>query len=241
MLPPQDQEVVLSTTGGTVTSWRYKGKDIFYPQQTVLVGGVPKLRGGMHPCFPNFGEVNSAFGLPPHGSLRTMRGERLHENLIRFESDELFGVEKVRCNVMVGLEWLERSFSYKLYARLMNAPGKVPVNPGFHPYFSTPEGRATIFGSGKKLLEVSGDTFKEIVPLNSRIIVVLPGVGAVDMNPLDHFTNAAYARLVVWRDRADYLCVEPILAEPALYGTLGPHLHPGEAMKLGCSFHLLGS
>lgn len=238
--------IVLSAKGATVTSWRAAGKDIFFPPTEFSIGGETKVRGGMHPCFPNFGPVRADFGLPQHGPLRNTMGKYWQEGPlqhVQFEQDDLV-VPKQSCRVSVCVRPMARGcgFSYELEARLLGLTGKARVNPGLHPYFSTPEQRAAIHRPGKEPVYIVGmQSPARIVPLTPYLDIEISGVGKVRLEPGGDFVSTASARWVIWRDRLDYLCVEPVLGSHTVFeddrqcAYLGPH----RQLRVSCTFKLL--
>lgn len=62
------EDVVLEaeTEGGRIESLTDGDMQVLYPQITVNIDGKEKIRGGSHPCVPNFG-IDTLYGLPSHG------------------------------------------------------------------------------------------------------------------------------------------------------------------------------
>lgn len=243
--------VEVSRIGGTVTAWREKHKNVFFPQQEVLIEGKKKVRGGMHACFPNFGTVPEHFGLPQHGPLRRAEGRLVstpgHEMVWFNERDNLLGTPVRRCTVAVDVEshpyfFNTRGFTYTLGMELSEGP-PMPINVGLHPYFATPEGTATL-RMGKEKYEVEG-LIKNARQLAyaREFMVEIRGVGMVEMELLDEFsTPGTYLNL--WRDSLDYFCIEPVLGPPQSFGELSgryvAHNPKGWALRIGCGFRFFG-
>lgn len=76
----------IDSHGGNITSFQYGDRHIFMPQQILIENGEPKVRGGSHICFPNFGPLveTENMKLPQHG---ITRGVELKQ-LSRIESVE---------------------------------------------------------------------------------------------------------------------------------------------------------
>ncbi len=248
------QEVRLSPKGGTVTHWRVDGRDILFPQQQLTVDGQQKLRGGMHVCFPNFGTVADKYGLPQHGSLRTKEGvfgEERHTRWYSFDDGDLLGAARENpYHVRVGVEedaWgprdkREREFAYTVHVAAKHEcePGYTTL--GFHPYFATPAGVAHISARGGVVHMVSEPHEKAVLEISSVLTIHIPGSAIIQMIRMDAFAHANQMRYVVWRDRADYVCIEPVLAPPELFGEAGcPRLpmHPEQPFRAAFSFKVL--
>src|SRR3989344_2649358 len=224
-----------SRIGATVTDWRERGKNVLFPKTQLAVDGKLKTRGGMHPCFPNFGKVDEQYGLPQHGSLRDTKGLINHGtrpgvDSCRFDdSRDLLGDFNEPCCVFVSMERLDHGFVYRLSTQLSSAATKsVPISAGLHPYFATPAGVATVIADDEH--EINGLLTKAlVVPLKPVVYINIPEVGMVQMVMEGLFASYKSARLVIWRDRTDYLCVEPVLAMPDYFDTtLCPRLQPGQ-------------
>ena len=236
------QTIDLSPVGGTVLSWRFENRDIFFPQQTLTIDGAKKLRGGMHSCFPNYGREQPDYHLPSHGPLRYLEG-----NLEQDGRRVVFGgrkilAENIYCDVSVSVEEPDdKSMLYTLSALLSPAASKpFPTNAGFHPYFGTPDGTATVLADGNKYVVDDLITEAKVLPLKCTIYVVIPGMGTVRISPGKTFLECKTARMVLWRDSKDYLCVEPVLGVSADFsGGFCPKLIPGERFDLSCKFELV--
>lgn len=245
-------EFHLSATGGVVTDWRERNKYIFFPQTMLNIDGKKKLRGGMHPCFPNFGTVGERYGLPQHGPLRDATGtiERSAgnpwANTCRFvDRRDLLGNFKKPCTARISTERLSYGFFYRLEVELSSAATEsVPVSAGLHPYFATPQGAAWVIAD--KPHKIEGLLTDAIVmPLSPVVHIDIPGVGTVQMVMDGELRTRAIssnpsARLVLWRDKTDYLCVEPVLAMGKDFDTpMCPRLEPGDRLTIACAFRLL--
>ena len=79
-----------------------------------------------------------------------------------------------------------------------------------------------------------------VIPFKPVVYLSVPGVGRVEMTMGGAFLSHRSARLILWRDKTDYLCVEPVLALPAEFDTPAcPRLEPGQDLLLTCTFRLL--
>lgn len=252
-IPLPERDLVMAADGGWVTDWCERGMNIFFPRTNLVIDGEKKLRGGMHPCFPNFGAVDEKHQLPQHGPLcrrfsTDSRTESSYERRWRISATDLLGAYSGRCVVSVTTKELRDGFEYVLTAALSpDAPRAVPIGMGLHPYFATPQGTATVRIPGRMDVEVVSTIPKSIrIPLTKPFVTIaIPGIGRVEMDLLGEFRSGLRhpvktARIVIWRDSEQYVCVEPALAVGEDYGSAKcPVLQPGRSMTIGCCFRLL--
>ena len=235
------QVLTLSDIGGTVTGWQYRGEDIFFPQQEVMRGGVVKTRGGMHACWPCFGTPNVCFNLPQHGVLRNRKADAETENGFVFRGTDLLGPARdEESEVRVAVELTQGGFVYTLSARLLE-PAKDPVfvNAGLHPYFRTPTGNVQAgawVGQKRHFYRHKQEPMLEDVGKGAELTI--PGIGEVKMLLGGAWSGARTKKLVFWRDSREYLCVEPILGAPKLYGSPAGVPLTEEWLEMRCSFHV---
>jgi glucose-6-phosphate 1-epimerase len=208
-----NQELLFSSIGGVIKRWKFGGVDIFYPQETLEISGRPKLRGGMHPCWPNFGSADPKFGLPQHGPLRIREANISGENDVFFVGTDLLGSTcNVQSAVRIIITLMPRGFLYTLMARLTEpSPTNVFVNGGFHPYFRTPRGVARVI-VGEELVCIDEEN---ILPRRMKAkrstYVLTPGIGTIRMTTSGVWNTRHHREMTLWRDSKKYVCVEPTM------------------------------
>jgi galactose mutarotase-like enzyme len=235
-LKDENQVIQFSETGGTIISWKFKGTDIFFPQQEMLVGGEKKLRGGMHVCFPNFGKADKKFGLPNHGTIRNRQADTILEDSMVFRGCELLGPNySEECAVLVSITLNENGFRYSLFARLLQVtPEPIYTNIGFHPYFRTPnEEVKVVIGTDWTQVKtpIVGPVSKD---MTESADVLVPGIGRVNIIPQEIWKSSLKA--TIWRDSPNYVCVEPSLGKSEDYGTDRCPQLPREGILFACDF-----
>ena len=219
----------------TITSWKVDGIDVLFPEQNMLINGQKKKRGGIPICFPNFGKPISYGGIeiPQHGFLRDKE-----KMFYRAQTQNHFVV----MSGMVDAYGLSYSTSIKMQVHhQFNTPTLIqelsvwsgdkfktmPLCLGFHPYFKVNrkylnfirDGKAMnmeIF-SGEKLLQAQKFDFKNVfeIQLDERLSVVMVCLGDFE---------TGHQQVCIWSDNPDeYVCVEPIIHKPELFGTLFGH------------------
>jgi len=188
------QIVRLSPKGNAITEWEYDGTPVFLPQQILVEKGEGYVRGGSHPCFPNFGEVIPSLGeydLPRHGYLRKTSensGEFISRGVeVRDQKAGISGLVVVsrRARYMHAADSI---FNYNLtaYSEVVvfgqgvrqslaichetdepkGLNKKIPVGPGFHPYLSSPKGEAIIeIGEKRYSFSKENASVEEIIPM----------------------------------------------------------------------------
>lgn len=230
----QNQLIVLSETGGTITEWKYRGWDIFFPQQEIIINGEKKLRGGMHPCFPNFGTVDEKFGLPQHGTLRTLHADRMGNTAVHFDKVPM-GSSGGFAEVNVSVYPLTHGFTYGLRAVLVGDGEDLFINPGLHPYFATPRGFAEVLHPQAVVEKVPyGPKISPIELFSPRAYIA--GLGRVMMTPGQTLRGPS-ARIVLWRDDPRYVCIEPISATSREFNTpSGVALSSWQYLDVTCTF-----
>ena len=243
----------LDPYGAGVRQWLYDNEThLFYPRGRVLVNGVPKIRGGMHGCFPPFGLPEAAVKakLPQHGTIRDMWP---HEKPLHRENwAHLDFVQKFPWNEEYPFAWkyrvaLEaRVNGFNHNTNIARLPQEhvldkqlMPVNPALHPYLAVQEGDLIEIGDWKH--NVTGDPFgpKVMSMPNKPIHITLHNRGTIRMTP------SGYRKVIAWTDDRRYFCVEFALDEPQKFGTPeGQYLSiigsdwPRE-LDLGCLFEFM--
>ena len=75
------------------------------------------------------------------------------------------------------------------------------------------------------------------VHTNGNVVrIEIPGIGQVWIDSLDYNIDGSGLDFVVWRDSAEYICVEPITSPP---GKMAKVLTPGESRMLTAEFLLV--
>ena len=241
----KDQTVTVSEVGGTVIRWQYRGVDIFYPQQLVKRERKMKHRGGMHACFPNFGTVDSKFGLPQHGPLRNRKADIITEaptgGSAVFKGTDLLGpTYDEECEVRIAIALTQTGFMYALAARLSQpATRDVFVNPGFHPYFRTPTKNARAGAwEGKMHRFYQRKYGPQSSDVGQGAEVIVQGVGTIQMLLGGVWNSAKTKKVVFWRDSYRYLCVEPVLGNSRTYGGPDCQRLTDKWLNLSCAFRV---
>lgn len=240
-----NHRVELSGVGGTVASWKYQGVDVFFPQKKVVCDDKLKLRGGMHACFPNFGAVDTKFGLPKHGPLRDCEADASGPGVMLFRGKDLLGNScSEECEIRTDVRLQPLGFVYTLVAQLIEpAANEVFVNPGLHPYFRTPKGKALVTvwdGEQVYIDEKKIDAIYKFADSNDSVVITIPGLGVIKMGVSGNaWKQAKVPRIVLWRDSSDYLCVEPICGHPGTFGQQACLRLTEEWLELKCSFEFV--
>ena len=192
-------ELDIDLKGAWIKRFSKDGKDIFFPYKEMEIGGVHKLRGGMHVCAPNFGPDEILGELAQHGYGRD-------ENWDIIEEGEDF--------ISLGLsgqgsyENVDFSLSYRLtenklvteFIATNKGEDARPINPAFHPYFYTKDCNIEIedFNLNKDKLpdSMTDESQNESIKTSNFDIDIIgeQGVGTY----------------IIWSDFGDdYVCVEP--------------------------------
>lgn len=242
------QELSFSESGGRVKVWRVDGLDIFFPERPIRVGNEDMVRGGLFACFPNFGIADPHFGLPQHGRLRHTEGVKAKYGgveTVQFAGPDLLGTCRTAASVRIDVTQLSGCSNGFVYGLAASVPprARVPINPAFHPYFNTPRGSASFSLDGKRFRDVETLVNSERLPLVPRVTLTIPGVGIIEMLVYGDFLRSPKAYLNLWRDRTDYLCLEPVYAPPEYFGQPGGAYldgSAGTALNLRCAFKVIG-
>ncbi|MBL7142047.1 MAG: hypothetical protein ISS83_00020 [Candidatus Pacebacteria bacterium] len=232
----ENAEVLISSLGGTVTSFKVGNEDIFYPWQ--MVGDKP--RGGCPICAPWFGQ--SVRGPhDKHGHLRNLEalGHNYIGNSLTLSFNRLGDIDypwsmEYETTVSVAGSGI---MSIRLRIKRMRdgINHLAPILPGFHPYFVCND-------ASKVKVEMAGETYsgfsseaRMILIKDTKINILMPG-RKVEMSLLDNFEESSH--LVFWTDAPEkYFCVEPILEDKRMFDTpAGQHLEQGQSLDLVVAF-----
>lgn len=235
----KDKTLFMSNTGSTVTGFQIGDRHIIYPQQKVNINGKYKLRGGIPILFPWFGppkdpefEQNSRLR---HGFIRNKEFRSYDGLSSSSRSETTMDLDydghlhaypwKFKAETTAQFRSIKIPDGFRLTFRVLNTNPDVrhiPINPGFHPYFVTPEGiteikfpgRALSFLASKEITEEDGTVVVKI-PEESKgtVVAEIKGLGVVTLNLL----NLKY--VAFWTDSTEYICIEPIGTMPNDYNT----------------------
>ncbi len=238
-----DSEAMVFALGGTVTNFKVKGKEIFYPWRNI----DDKERGGCFMCAP-------WIGLSPreqkkHGYLRGMKYVIASISNNAPDSIELIfggiGHERypwVLKYVTTATILFDGSLCMTLSITRMGdgIEGMAPILPGFHPFFACQD-------TSKVRVSVLNDRFHgfsekaQSIPLEYRIIRIEMPERKLEMEFNGDFSWLREPQMVFWTDATDkYACVEPIIQEKRRFESPeGYYLGEGESMKLSVLFRVL--
>ena len=231
----------VSRRGATVTSWKVRGVDVLFPEDdTHLVGGEPKRRGGIPICFPNFGPTPKGTRLNQHGFLRDAAMD-VYVNgpvLALEETADTLDVYPYQFQVAVECVFVSESgFRHRMQVTNTERRVLLPIGPALHPYFRTPEGTAkVIWADGEMVVDKPAIDAVQVHTNGNVVRIEIPGIGQVWIDSLDYNINGSGLDFVVWRDSAEYICVEPITSTP---GKMAKVLTPGESRMLTVEFLLV--
>ena len=244
----KDKPEALYGSNGSLLCLKAGGKSWLLPLDFNDVG---HKRGGMFAAFP-FGSNARKFGWNRHGPLRdtTMVKQGYSRKEIYTQKHPLVGTYE-------GTEFsLDAKYTYEFVnpttfgvvaeiTQTNDQKAIIPSNFGFHPYFKCPDPDRDITVSGHddwttvihvapRELEILKKGLGEKINQNQKIDIVIPGQGSIRMH-LEGFSN-----LYMWRDRNDFICVEPTETKIELFGTSeGSLLHHGKTkvFKMYLEFH----
>ncbi len=204
-----------------------------------------KKRGGIPICFPFFGLSQSAFAdVPQHGWLRDQRLRMISESAITqglfFIGDSSgedvshYVFQHISYSVLHILRQQTRAIETHLSFFGMG-PGRVPLNPAFHPYFPC---------DGACMVKIGNRTFTNF-PKKAQCVYITDGDDIIIITgkltilmKLQGFGRRACVYL--WSDAPDqYFCVEPVFNPVELFNTeeglfLNDNAHCELSMILTC-------
>jgi hypothetical protein len=212
-------EVVVSSLGGTILSFKVNGKDILYPY-TVDENG--KARGGCPVCAPWFGSFPK-FGKKKHGFIRdTEATEFMYESedtlVLKFHHE---GTEEYPWTIDYVLTVSLRHDILEVLLTMMRDDdglfSSAPVNPAFHPYFSADSSVSSVT-DGRLVYASCFSKDADAIEVANPSILIHAGGNHILMGLSGNFD--AKSRVVFWSDDPDkYVCVEPVLTDKSLFGT----------------------
>ena len=192
-------KIKVNPNGGYIDHYDVLGKHIFFPRLMTKIGNRLKVRGGMHPCLPNFGQDKSLNTLPSHGFGRDLVWQVLiqREDYVKLALDGIDDYEGVRFFLTYELEGANLLASIDIEN---NSNEAKLVAPGFHPYFYADRGGFAINGK---------DLDRKDLP-NSIYIKAKDSSFIVNSNNIEIIGEENVNQYIVWSDFVgDYICVEP--------------------------------
>ena len=221
-----DEVSICPDRGGTITSLKLKGKEIFYFDEMTLNGRDP-VRGGVPILFPNGGEINANFLYPKlkrHGFARdsAWKLEKKDDGFV----EELASDDKTK-NIypfdfkLEVLGKFENNNSFTIEQKVHNTSSvDIPISIGLHPYFLVPNSEKKNikfnFDGGKEIEEffevwANGGTLYIDNPMmkdsNSLIEIEIPTIGTITLN-----ISKEYQKIWIWSEPGkDFVCIEPML------------------------------
>lgn len=219
ILQNQTARMCIHIQGAYVDSLSLLDQTVFFPKTTLTINGAAKLRGGMHPCLPQFGPDGGS-GLGHHGFGRTAKW------LLAESSASSAGL--LLQQVEAGYQDIDWRLDYSLpqpdqacFRLSAHNRGKTPVRiaPGFHPYFYAADSEFTL-----------GTWKYDACNLNDVRFAAAAEKAAVGRLDLA-ISQKNLPVFALWSDRADdYICIEPTAAGDAFLLPAGAdqNLLPGE-------------
>lgn len=210
----------ISEDGAMVSELSHQKKRIFFPDQTILVGGKEKRRGGMPILFPQAGPAPEGFSLPQHGFARDVnwvkRGDQFEPDRIGFllkSNEQTMENFPYTFSAFLTVNCTKEGIGYDFAVR-NEGDDEMPIAPGIHPYFEVP--RAKIEEIKTNIPGFNPEDYKLgeslVFPAQKNIELVIPEVGKIVLLPKGDLTREK-AKLLVWSDDPRYLCVEPWTAD----------------------------
>ena len=222
ILQNQTARMCIHTQGAYVDSLSLLDQTVFFPKTTLTINGAAKLRGGLHPCLPQFGPDGGS-GLGHHGFGRTAKW------LLAESSASSAGLLLQQAEA--GYQDIDWRLDYSLpqpdqacFRLSAHNRGKTPVRiaPGFHPYFYAADSEFTL-----------GTRKYDACNLNDVRFAAAAEKAAVGRLDLA-ISQKNLPVFALWSDRADdYICIEPTAAGDAflLHAGAGQNLLPGEKKR----------
>lgn len=198
-----------------------------------------KKRGGIPMCFPFFGPSHRNFAdVPQHGWLREQKLHMISDTVItqglffvgdsNEEDVRHYVYPRISYSVLHILRQQTRAIETHLSFFGMG-PGKIPLNPAFHPYFPN---------DGMCMVKIGNRTFTHFAPKAQCVsiaggddIVIITGKLTILMR-LRGFGR--HVCVYLWSDAPDqYFCVEPVFNPVELFHTEeGFYLHDSSSWEM---------
>ncbi len=230
-----DNFLAVSCQGAMIYRWRYRGRDILFPQDLQPQG---KLRGGLFEGFPFFGPPPTGTNYPQHGYLRHRIATRQRVSYfaddtklishVEFDFEVPFGADPLyqwghvlKVMTRVTEDGFQRSLTLRwlpqdLWRVISPEPSVGPLTLGIHPYFHLPHKQAMV-GVGRRVVDISATSeLPDPLPLTEEGVVEVDvlGLGQVTIRLEGQLWRDGYVWL--WRDSDEHLCVEPVMGQPWL-------------------------
>lgn len=202
-------KVSFSTDGGNLEKFSVGGRDILYSDNFIEINGEKKKRGGIPILFPWAGALEN---LPQHGFARDMEWEIIEKkpdkiSLKLEDNEQTLKIFPYHFLNELKVELSDKELSYSL--NVFNKDCKdMPIAFGLHPYFKIPADfknlKTNIVGFEPRNYELTKTLF---FPIQS-VEINIPNWALIKLNFSGGFERRE-ARLAIWSDKTDYLCVEP--------------------------------
>lgn len=207
---------------------------IFFPKGNYTnESGQAKVRGGCHPCFPNFGPADVKYDLPQHGLAREVNWDE------HFVGDDEIHLHKeidgVATHIFYKIE--EKSFSADLVVENRSSEAK-PIAPGFHPYFDMGSLCEFTINGQTYDLDKDAEELADTIYIDS---VMTLQIGDKIIN----FENEHLDRFAIWsggemdKNGDRYICIEPTAEGASFENGNNPSLiQPGhgKAFRFGITW-----
>lgn len=199
-----DARAVIDSHGAFVTEL-YDGdwQILFRKGEYVNSERETKIRGGMHPCIPNFGPAAPKYNLPQHGPARNEDWDAYNfgDGAIHFHNN----IGRLETSIMYELS--ENSLATTLMVKNQGYDPE-PIAPGFHPYFNVGEQNEIIINGKVYNLDKDAKELADTVYMNDVITLEIG-------ERIIRFENKNLNHFAIWyggemdEEGNRYICVEP--------------------------------
>lgn len=211
----EDLIMYVDNEGGYLDSLTDKGQNIIYPiEEIILEDGNKKIRGGIHPCIPNFGK-DELKGLNSHGYGRDFKWELAGKGE-SYTALFLRGMDEyARLDSYLNYEIKDNMLRMNLTFR--NQDNKeILIAPGFHPYFQSKDSYVKVDGK-----EFSKEELMNTVFINSDSLEF-----ETDKYKFKYICKNVNT-FAIWTDfLGDYICVEPTYNGPSFMNSWEENPYP---------------
>src|SRR3989344_7281285 len=210
-----DTKVLVLTEGAMITKFTVSSTDILYPDQVIETVKGPKRRGGIPLLYPQAGPITEdgeEFRLSQHGFARDQEWEvtELGENndtvtLRLISNEETRKMFPYDFELNYKITALETGLRAELVV-LNKSDKKMPVAPGFHPYFNIPvedkpEITTNIVGFEPDKYDWNSS---QMYGMPHPTIFKYPG------NEIEIQSSPELKTMMIWSEqKGDYVCFEP--------------------------------
>ena len=223
-LKPVFPELDVSDEGAWVTELKdAEGRPVLFGKREIN----DKNRGGMHVCLPNFGPDKSGV-FKQHGFGRDVAWERdsTDEDGLKFTLRHPEGLVDAfkeygrMCAVLryqVGENQLDTTLTVRNDSQ--DSQNKLPLSPGFHPYFAVGENEDVALNGAPIVL----NDYSTAQCIEGSTMTLVIGGRTLSLS------SKELNKWFVWTEGDDFICVEPTLDGGDFDSTNPPHvLAPGE-------------